>query len=344
MAGIRLLSVSTLMRVRLLGTAAGGGFPQWNCNCENCAGLRAGRVSARARTQSSAAVSADGRRWFLLNASPDITAQIAAFPPIGPPANGKRGTGIEGILLTNSDLDHTLGLFQLREGAKLNVYANGSTREDLDAGLSLTEVLSNYCGVAWHEPPALKPSEKPATFGKKVVDVLNTPIGPTGVKQLTTGDLRLRDGSASGLVVGSFELPSNAPRYSKRSKSRSLGYRIADSMTGGVLIFVPDMGEWQSDFAEMWAGADLILIDGTFWSDDEMAKTGTGTLRASQMGHVPVGGPGGTLTKLAAVEAKRKVLIHINNTNPVLREDSPERAEVVAAGVTVGEDGMEFAI
>jgi len=307
------------MHIRLLGTAAGGAFPQWNCNCANCAGFRSGKIKARSRTQSSAAVSADGEHWFLLNVSPDIGHQIASFGPLGPSTDSRRGSGIESVLLTNADLDHTLGLFQLREGKPLVIYAGVGTQEALTAGLNLDAVLASYCGVDWRTPPS------------------------------TLTPLPLVDGSPSGLSFCAFSLPGNPPKYRRGAveasdSSDSLGYRIADDATGAAMVFVPDLAEWTDTVESQIAGCRLLLIDGTFWSDDEMVKAGVGTARASSMGHLPISGPGGTLARLAEVDIDRKVYVHINNTNPILREDSAERAEVDAAGVVVGEDGMEFEV
>jgi len=320
------------MRIRLLGTAAGGAFPQWNCNCANCAGFRSGQIKAQSRTQSSAAVSADGEHWFLLNASPDIGHQIASFAPLGPSTDSRRGSGIESVLITNADLDHTLGLYQLREGGRFVVYAGAGTRDALTAGLNLDAVLASYCGVDWRTPPS------------------------------TLTPLPLVDGSPSGLSFCAFSLPGNPPKYRRgaasvdslpegegwggvdRDSSDSLGYRIVDDATGAAMVFVPDLAEWTDTVEAQMAGCRLLLIDGTFWSDDEMVKTGVGTARASSMGHLPISGPGGTLTRLAGVDINRKVYVHINNTNPILREDSAERAEAVAAGVVIGEDGMEFEV
>ncbi|HLV78966.1 MAG TPA: MBL fold metallo-hydrolase, partial [Chthonomonadaceae bacterium] len=170
------------MQVRLLGTAAGGGFPQWNCGCPNCRAVREGMGRAQPRTQSSVAVSADGARWFLLNASPDIPAQIAAFPPLQPPPGAARGSGIAGVLLTNADLDHTLGLLLLREGARLSIHATPRVRAALETGLSLTSVLECYCGVDWKTPP---------------VDLTS---------------LRYADGAPSGLRYAAFPVPGKPPR------------------------------------------------------------------------------------------------------------------------------------
>ncbi|MGO8671760.1 MAG: pyrroloquinoline quinone biosynthesis protein PqqB [Capsulimonadaceae bacterium] len=303
------------MRIRLLGTAAGGGFPQWNCNCANCGGVRTRSVPAKPRTQSCVAVSADGQHWFLLNASPDVGGQIESFSPLGPPPGARRGTGIDGVVLTNADLDHTLGLLQLREGRPLNVIASAATQEALDRGLRLSAVLSSYCGIRWQTPSAdLRP-------------------------------LMLAGGEPSGLLLSAFAIPSKPPRYGDpASRADSLGYRIVDTSTGGTVVFLPDMPDLGAVDPAQWEGCGLLLVDGTFWTEDEMSTAGVGTRTAREMGHQPVGGAAGSLAVLARLAIPRKIYIHINNTNPMLLEDSPERAAVEAAGVEVGMDGMEIAI
>ena len=267
------------MYVRLLGTAAGGGFPQWNCNCTLCREARSGRPGTSPRSQSSATVSADGKAWFLLNASPDIRHQIEAFPKLLPPPDHVRGTSIEGVLLTNADLDHVLGIFILREGSVLPLHAPSAVRKALDEGLRISEVLKAYGGVSWTEPPS---SLKPLLKG---------------------------DGSESGLLYEAFEVPGKLPRYagSKFEKGSAVGYRLVDPRTKGRLVFLPDTAGLTGPVSEKLKDCDTLLLDGTFWDDDEMKKTGTGTLTASQMAHLPLGGPQGSLEILRSLPIKRKI-------------------------------------
>jgi len=306
------------MQVRLLGTAAGGGFPQWNCACANCAGVRAGTVRARRRTQSSVAVSSDGSGWFLLNASPDVRIQLEAFAPLGPPAGAVRGTAIDGVLLSNADLDHTLGLFILREGRRLPVYASEPVRRALEEGFRLTSVLEGYAGLEWREA---------------------TPEAQ---------HLRTPGGELSGLSISFIPIAGKTPRYLNSSprgaSGESVVMRIRDEKTGGELVYAP--GVWRVDepFLRGCREATLLLLDGTFFTDDEMIRSGTGSLAASRMGHHPVGGPEGSLGLIRSLPVRHKVYVHINNTNPMLDEDSPEHAEVREAGVQVGWDGMDFAV
>jgi len=303
------------MLVRLLGTAAGGGFPQWNCNCANCRGVRSGALPARSRGQSCVALSADGRSWFLLNASPDVQSQIESFPPLLP-RDGPRGTGIEGVLLTNADLDHTLGLFILREGDRLAVHATPAVRHGLAEGLSLDRVLGRYCGVTWIEPPvALAP-------------------------------LRCRDGSPSGLSYAAFAIPGKPPRYlgaeARATHGDSVGYRFVDESTGGRLLFMPDVSTLDDATMAQLGDCDALLLDGTFWDEREMQAMGLGSASAADMGHLPVGGPGGSLARIGGLPLARKIYLHINNSNPMLIDGSPEHVAVEAAGAVVGWDGLEF--
>lgn len=302
------------MRVRLLGTAAGGGFPQWNCNCSLCRKAREGKAEAPARTQSSATVSADGKAWFLLNISPDIRHQIEAFPPLLPPSEKVRGTSIEGALLTNADLDHVLGIFILREGGVLHLHAPPAVRKALDEGLRILEVLKAYGGVAWHEPPAdLEPLLK-------------------------------SNGSESGLLYEAFEVPGKLPRYagSTALPGSAVGYRLVDEKTGGKLAFLPDTAGLSGPVLDKLKDCGALLLDGTFWDEDEMPRTGTGSLTASQMAHLPLGGEGGSLEILRKLPVPRKIYLHINNTNPILDRSTPQYRQVREAGVEVGVDGMEF--
>src|SRR5581483_2623589 len=302
------------MRVRVLGSSAGGGFPQWNCACRVCQAAREG--GARPRLQSSVAVSADGQRWFLLNASPDVRFQIEAFAPLRPPRGALRGTGVEAVLLTNADLDHTLGLLLLREGGPLRVYASAPTRRSLQSGLRLPSLLEAYGGADFVEPPReLKP-------------------------------LAVSDGSPSGLLFMAFPVPGKPPRYleSTRAFARydNVGYRIEDAATGGRLVFIPDIGSIDPQVERQMSACEALLFDGTLWDEREMLALGGRA--AAAMAHLPVGGPSGSLRRLAQLKGPRRLYIHINNSNPMLLEHSPERELVTAGGVEIAEDGMELAL
>jgi len=303
------------MRVRLLGTAAGGAFPQWNCNCANCRLARSSTGRAIKRTQSCIAVSADDKRWFLINASPDVRVQIEAFPPLLAPSGSIRGSGIAGVLLTNADLDHTLGLLTLREGSRLIVHCTSSVRASLLEGLNIQAILNSYCGVEWRDPPPV------------------------------VSQLRNSEGLSSGLEYAAFAVPGKPPRYRKdksHSSDDAVGYRFVDQATGGRLVVIPDLAELNEAILKQIAAADILFVDGTFFTEDEMQLSGAGSALARQMGHLPVGGKHGSLAQIAKLTHVKRVYVHINNTNPMLIEDSPERAEVESAGVIVGADGMEF--
>jgi pyrroloquinoline quinone biosynthesis protein B len=304
------------MQIHLLGTAAGGGVPQWNCNCAVCREARAGTGRVRPRTQSSVAISVDGRSWYLLNASPDIRSQIESFGPLQPSAGKGRNSPIEGVLLTNGDLDHTLGLMLLREGEKLRVHATPNVRRALTEGISFQPALESFCGSEWIEPSS------------------------------TPTPLLRREGSPIGLTYQAIALPGKPPRFmkTKTMEGNVVGYHITDTRTRGRLLFLPDVGQLNDTVLQWLPKCDALLFDGTFWSETEMRDQGLGNLTAADMGHAPISGASGSLKVLAELSVRHKIYTHINNTNPILIDDSPEAEAVQAAGCTVGRDGMHFAI
>lgn len=300
------------IRVRLLGAAAGGGLPQWNCACANCRAAREGKIAAR--TQSSVALSADGRNWFLVNASPDLRAQIEATPALHPRGTPSRNSPIAGVLLTNADLDHVLGLILLREGEPLPVLATDAVRETLTGPLGFETLLGGFCGIRWEPAP----------------------------KEFS--DLRLRDGSPSGLSVRTIFLPGGPPRFDKTSTSQSghsVAFQIRDK-DGARLLLAPDVAEITPELQQAMEEADAVIFDGTFWVADELRRLDPNARTAQQMGHLPI--RDGSLEVLRKLPARWKIFTHINNTNPILDGDSPEHAAVLAAGITVGEDGLQFEV
>ena len=305
------------MHVRILGTAAGGGVPQWNCACANCSGIRSGTSRIRRRTQSSVAVSAEGKRWFLLNASPDLRVQIESFGPLAPPPGNIRGSSLEGVLLSNADLDHTLGLFMLREGPRLPVHASGATRSALETGLRTTSVLEPYAGLEWREP------------GSEFQPLLT------------------RERQPSGLSFAFLPILGKAPRYlgaaARMFPGASVVMRIRDEKTGGELIYAPAVAIMDEPLIAAMREADLLLLDGTFFGEEEMRLTMTGSLTAHDMGHLPVGGEDGSLVRIRSLPARSKAYVHINNTNPMLDESSAEYREVRNAGWEIAEDGWSLA-
>jgi pyrroloquinoline quinone biosynthesis protein B len=303
------------MQVRVLGAAAGGGLPQWNCRCANCAAARAGASWIRPRTQSSVAISGDGRAWFLLNVSPDIRQQVLAFAPLGPPEGHARGSGIAGCVLTDAELDHAAGLLLLREGSGYSICSTPLVRRWLESRLSLSAILP---GRSWLELPLDRLLELP-----------------------------LSDGTGSGLRLSAFEVDRHVPRFIDEDAGAALGsvvgLRIEDTRTRGVLVYVPCLARVVPALEAAVAGANCVLVDGTFWSDDEPIRAGIGPRGATEMGHLPVSGPGGSLAWLAGLSLRR-AYVHINNTNPMLDERSAEAAQVRAGGVAIAADGDAFEV
>jgi pyrroloquinoline quinone biosynthesis protein B len=287
-------------------------LPQWNCNCSNCARARQGKIPPL--TQSSVAICADPGQWFLLNASPDLPAQILACPELQPDKKSPRNSPITGVLLTNADLDHTLGVVSLREGGGLDVFATKAVRECADIAPGITGILEAFGGVAWHEPPLKKFETLPGAAG-----------------------------SQSSLEYRSIALPGKPPKFATgKSKDgvHSVAYEIGDRRTKGRLLVAPDVAELTAELREAMAAADAVFFDGTFWSADELAHVKAKAASASEMGHVTI--KDGSLGALRGLTKTRRVYIHINNTNPILMPGSPERAEVAAAGIEIGYDGLSF--
>lgn len=305
-----------MLKVRVLGSAAGGGFPQWNCNCANCAGVRAGRLNARPRTQSSIALSGDGEGWLLVNASPDIRAQILAFPALQP-GRAPRETGIQAVLLTDAQIDHAAGLLMLREHDRpLPVWCTRAVHHDLTTGLPVLRVLGDYCRVDWHELPAH-----------------GTPVSVAGIGDLTLTALPVRG-----------KAPPYSPHRNDPHPDDNVALVARDGTSGRSLFYAPGLAAIDPHIEAAMRAADILLVDGTCWSDDELERHGAGTRRALAMGHLPLSGPGGMVEVLATLGAARKVLVHVNNTNPILVEDAPERALLAAAGIEVAHDGLEIAL
>jgi pyrroloquinoline quinone biosynthesis protein B len=301
------------MELVLLGTAAGGGFPQWNCWCPTCRIARADPVRAHPRTQSSAAISSDGQRWFLLNASPDVHRQLIHLNGLAPA--GMRHVPIEGIVPTDAELDHTLGLALLREARQLQLYATGAVLEVLREDSRLLPVTEAFASVATTELPLDQPES-----------------------------LRYRDGSPAGISLTAFAVPGDPPRFARQERRGHTVGLMIEGQGGGKAAFVPGCGAIDPDLLVRFSGADLLLFDGTFWSDTELVDLGIGDRTARQMDHTPISGPEGSLLALRPLPCRQKVYTHINNSNPILLEDSPERIEVQAAGLVVGDDGMRFEI
>ena len=306
------------MRITVLGAAAGGGFPQWNCNCRNCSGVRTGSVRARPRTQSSIFIrpdaSADG---ILFNASPDILEQIRSHPALQP-ARGARDSAIAGVVLMDGQVDHATGLFMLRERSMpLPLWCTDPVADDLTLGNPVLRVLGHYCGVQ---------RERIALDG----GAFEVPGVP-------------------GLSLRALPLSSKAAPYSPHRDSPvagdNIGLVVTDRAKGTTLFYAPGLGEITPPVFDAMCQADAVMVDGTFWTDDEMITLGFSRKTARSIGHLPQSGAGGMVEWLAKLPAPtRRLLIHINNTNPILDDDSAERALLTRAGIEVCEDRMEITL
>ncbi|MBN9799198.1 pyrroloquinoline quinone biosynthesis protein PqqB [Pseudonocardia sp. UM4_GMWB1] len=304
------------MRIRVLGAAAGGGFPQWNCGCPGCRAVRDGTRPTAPRTQSSIAVSPDGERWWLVNASPDVRTQLADSPALHP--TGDRTTPLHGVLLTDAEIDHTLGLVLLREGRGVHVHATAATERTLRTGTGLLTTLERFCPVTWTE------------------------VVPGAEHDL--GGLVYRAFDAPTAKHDRFAPPPAGSGTGTDGTGRVVGYRFTDPATGRFAVHLPGVQELTPAVLAEIDGADLLLVDGTTWFDDEMVRLGLAAKTAHDMGHLHVGGPGGSLERLGGLRVGRTVYVHINNTNPMLLDDSDERAEVEKAGALVGYDGLELEV
>jgi pyrroloquinoline quinone biosynthesis protein B len=294
----------------VLGAAAGGGFPQWNCNCDVCRLAWAGDKRVRPRTQASLAVTSDGRRWTLVNASPDLRAQIQATPQLHP-REAARASPIAAVVLTGAEIDQTAGLLSLRERSPFLLYATAAT---------LAAISDN------------------PMFGVLSTDVVTR-------RAITPGE---RFALASGMEAELFIVPGKLPLYLegedpdiKSETGANVGVELCDGRSR--IAYVPGAAAVTPVLRERLARADVLLFDGTLFADDEMIRTETGRKSGRRMGHLPINGPDGSLAALAGLSSRR-IFVHINNTNPLLVDGSPERARVAAAGWEVAEDGMEISL
>jgi pyrroloquinoline quinone biosynthesis protein B len=282
-----------LIRIHILGSAAGGGLPQWNCACANCSAARAGKITSQ--TQSSIAISGDSEgfhRWFLINASPDLARQIESMPRLQPRRGSPRNTPVAAVLLTNADIDHALGLLLLREQeTPLVVYAADETRAALGW---LDEILARFCGIEW---------------------------------RTTSPEFQTLSGSVAFRAI---KLP------------RSIAFQFRDDSSGATALFAPSVGELTDELRNAVHESNVVLFDGTFWSDGELAAIRQGARSARQMNHLPISDA--SLDFLHQSPARQKIYTHINNTNPILMPSSRERAHVKQAGIEIARDGLEIVI
>jgi pyrroloquinoline quinone biosynthesis protein B len=312
----------TTLRLKIVGSAAGGGFPQWNCNYRLSRAARAGAAGIYPRTQSSLAVSADGSGWVLFNASPDILQQIAQTRELQPSADAPlRSTPIRAVLLTNGDVDHLAGLLSLRERQPFAIYATAQVLAVLKAN--------------------------------SIFNVLDTAIVPRRMLP-PEAELAIRDaaGRKTGVTIKSFAVPGKVALYLEdpvrphgdfsSDRGDTIGVRITGDNGGGSVFYIPGCARVDAILRSRLDGADCLLFDGTVYTDDEMIAVGVGEKTGARMGHLAMSGETGSIAKLAGVEIQRRIFVHINNTNPVLDENSPEHAAVRAAGWEVAHDGMEI--
>jgi pyrroloquinoline quinone biosynthesis protein B len=281
-----------LIRIHILGSAAGGGLPQWNCACVNCVAARSGKIGPQ--TQSSLAISGDSEEFqnWLINASPDLSRQIESTTRLQPRGDASRNSPIAGALLTNADIDHALGLLLLRQQEKpLVVYATDETRAALEW---LDHVLTRFCGIEWRK---------------------------------VSSDFQSLN---SSIEFRAIELP------------HSVAFQFLDEASGRMALVAPAVGELTGELSEASADSDVILFDGTFWSNNELAVVRPGARSAREMNHLPI--QGASLDFLRRLPARRKIYTHINNTNPILMPDSPEREKLEQAGIEVARDGLEIVL
>ena len=303
------------MIVRILGSAAGGGFPQLNCACRLCAGVRVGAPGLRSRTQASVAVSGDGRSWALLNASPDLREQVASCPALQPtPAAGLRNSPIGAVVLTNGDIDAVAGLLSLREGIVFDLLAAAPILETLSAN-AVFDVLS---------PQVVTRKALPFDTPTPLVD---------------------------GLTVEAYAVPGKTALYLERDapdhgtrEGETIGLAITDTARGSTFHFIPACARVDAALRRRLAGAQLVLFDGTLHDDDEMIRQGLSSKTGARMGHLSMSGPAGSIAALAGLDIARRIFIHINNSNPVLDEHGPEHAAVRAAGWDIAHDGLEITL
>jgi len=304
------------MQVKILGSAAGGGFPQWNCACANCQAVRSGRFAGKSRLQTQVAISADGASWFLLGASPDLRCQIESSPELQP-RGGSRSSPIEGVVLASSDLDHVLGLLLLREMHPFLVWGTESVLSTLRCQNTMFTMLNRVADqVRWNQ---IRSGE---SFGLKLIN-----------------------GESIGMTCESRAVSERLPAYANRATAADAVLGLVLTATSGKKLgFFPQIASLTTELKTLFASLDCLLLDGTFWSEDELTRLqGTGQ-SAREMGHLPVGGENGTLQQLAGLTRPKKMYIHINNTNPMLNEAGPEFRAVRDAGWNLADEGCQFTL
>lgn len=307
------------MQLLVLGTAAGGGIPQWNCACPGCAGARA--HPERRRRHASLAVGAGRGRWYVVNATPDLGDQIESRPELRP-GPGLRESPVAGLVLTDAELDHTLGIARLREADHLQIVAAAPVRQALQERRRLDDVLAPYVSVTWRDLPR---------YGAGPLDpgAAAAPGGPAS-------------SSAPGVLISAVPVSGKRPRYAADAPDDDawvVALRLYDPATGATALYAPALGCWPDPLRQAAEEADCVIVDGTFWDDDEPRRAGVSTRTATGMGHLPVEGPGGTAERLARLSA-RCLYTHLNNTNPLVDPAAPQHKRLARLGIEVAHDGM----
>jgi len=311
------------MQIRILGSAAGGGFPQWNCGCRNCSELRAGTLNATTRSQTQLAFSPDGSVWFLLGASPDLRSQIIATPQLAPPSTGTTGTPIGGVFLSSADLDSIMGLLHLREFQSFFIFATPSIQRIIKSE-------------------------------NRIFDVHHRADPPVRLQNLTPGArLSCRFGydpsAPPSFICTPTSLGCDYPDFISTELRRNLPPQesvvaLRFEQSGKSFCYAPCLSDGSAEGMKVAATSNIAFLDGTFWTDDELIELGRGQKTAREMGHLPISGRNGLLEQFPADSDCRKVLVHINNTNPILNEDGDEHRVVREAGFEVAYDGMDFTL
>lgn len=300
------------MKIKVLGSGAGGGFPQWNCSCPNCKAVRSGSIKTSRRNQSSIAISSDNKHWVLFNASPDVRAQLENFTEIHP-KDKIRGTGIEAIIMIDSQIDHATGLLILREGEPLNIYCTDMVKQDLCTGLPIFNILQHFCGINEHSIP----------LNGRAFTIPN-----------------IDDIEFTALALKS-KAPPYSPHRNDPHEGDNIGMVVRQISSNKTIFYAPGLGLLEPHVEKSMSAADCVLVDGTFWTDDELASVGR-PLLARKIGHLPQSGKGGMIEVLDAMQKPRKILIHINNTNPILNAASKQRDILNQHGIEVAFDNMNI--
>jgi pyrroloquinoline quinone biosynthesis protein B len=307
------------MHIKILGSAAGGGFPQWNCACRNCSCLRDGTLRGRARTQTQIAISPDSRVWFFVGASPDLRTQIIGTPELSPQPDGT--APIAGVFLPSADVDAVMGLLHLREFQTFFIFATASVQRILKKDNRIFSVLERA------QPPVQW--QTLSSKGRLGCHLSETP------------------GEAPAFVCATFPLGGSHPDYVSEELTRTLSAEettigFVFEQNGKTVFVAPSLSGRNPEWTKHAASSDLVLLDGTFWTDDELIQTGRSQKTAREIGHLPLSGEDGLLEQFPRNARGRRVLIHINNTNPILDEDGPEHRAVLDAGFEIAYDGMDF--